>query len=166
MLFNIIFVFLRIYAFQSGHVAMFKPAMSSRDLQLNFSAFTVIEIHFFTSLYTSSTSYVLGTTFENMVYTYAQTHTYVRMLARTLARTHARTHAHTHTHARTKRTHDVHACYVYACMFSLNIPVVSLPSIYRSRRVASVRHQPEQGRAGNCVPHLRRWLRSARDDAV
>ena len=135
---------------------MFKPAMSSRDLQLNFSAFTVTEIHFFTSLYTNSTSYVLGTRFENMVYTYAQTHTYVRMLARTHAR----------THARTKRTHDVHACYVNACMFSLNIHVVSLPSISRSRRVASVRHQPEQGRAGNCVPHLRRWLRSARDDAV
>ena len=143
MLFNIIFVFLRIYAFQSGHVVMFMPAVSSRDLQLNFSAFTVIEIHFF--YFTVPAMYkALG---SKTWFTHMHKHT----------RTHECTHA---------RTHDVHACYVYACMFSLNIPVVSLPSMSRSQRVASVRHQPEQGRVSNCVPNLRRWLRNARDDAV
>ena len=92
MIFNIIFVFLRIYAFQSGHVGMFMPAMSSRGLQLNCSAFCVTEVGFFSSLYTNSTSYVLGTRFENMVHTCAQTHTYAQMLARMHPRTHTRTH--------------------------------------------------------------------------
>ena len=105
--------YLRIYAYQSGNVAMFMPAMSSRGLQRNFSAFTVTEIHFFSSLYTNSTSYVQGTRFENMIHICAQTHTYARMLTRTLARTHVRC-----------------ACIICVCMHVLSKHPCSVTAFY------------------------------------